>query len=187
MCGFENTTYPGESLVSVIKISAVKGAASVFELRIRMESREKAIICTQAVYQAIRDFQVKNMKPYVESTKYLLLKYQNRLQYTQNLIDQANKNSSLLPTAIYLAYNEEISSLSEKIFKLNSIVALADVHQINLVAPIYVSHAPVYPKKKIILVVALLVGLFLGVLYALLFKVWYFYKARYFEMRNKCE
>ena len=176
-CALADAKSPGESMVGLAKVSAVKGAASIIELKIRLESREQAVNCAQAIYEGIRESQAQIMKPYIEEAKTLLLKYQVRLQEAQSLIARADKSGSAL-SAAYLANRDELKFLSDETIRLNAIITSGDTRYAKLVSPIYASDAPVYPKKKLSLVIGLLAGLFLGLLLALARKAWRNYQVK---------
>jgi capsular polysaccharide biosynthesis protein len=175
-CGLEGQKMPAESLVSMSKFSAVKGVGSIIELKIRMESREQAVICAQALFENIRESQNQIIKPYIEEAKGLLIKYQARLKEAQELVIRADKSGAAL-SAAYLANRDEIKFLTDETIRLNAFIAAGDVRQAKLVSPIYSSEAAVFPKKKITLMVGLLAGLFLGLLLVMVRKVWNNYKA----------
>ncbi len=169
-CDLEGQKMPAESLVSMSKFSAVKGVGSIVELSIRMESREQAVVCAQALFENIRESQNQIIKPYIEEAKALLIKYQARLKEAQELVTRADKSGAAL-SAAYLANRDEVKFLTDESIRLNTFVTAGDARQAKLVSPIYASEAAVFPKKKIALMVGLLVGLFLGLLLAMVRKV----------------
>ncbi len=175
-CGLEGQKMPAESLVSMSKFSAVKGVGSIIELKIRMESREQAVLCAQALFENIRESQNQIIKPYIEEAKGLLTKYQARLKEAQELVTRADKSGAAL-SAAYLANRDEVKFLTDESIRLNTFVVAGDARQAKLVSPIYSSEAAVFPKKKITLMVGLLAGLFLGLLLVMIRKVWNNYRS----------
>lgn len=175
-CGLEGQKMSAESLVSMSKFSAVKGVGSIVELKIRMESREQAVVCAQALFENIRESQNQIIKPYIEEAKGLLTKYQARLKETQEFVARADKSGAAL-SAAYLANRDEVKFLTDESFRLYTFITGGDVRQAKLVSPIYASEAAISPKKKISLVMGLLAGLFLGVLLVMVRKVWNNYLA----------
>ena len=175
-CGLEDQKMPAESLVSMSKFSAVKGVGSIIELKIRMESKDQAVICAQALFENIRKSQSQIIKPYIDEAKVLLTKYQARLKEAQGLVTRADKSGAAL-SAAYLANRDEVKFLTDESIRLNTFVTAGDARQTKLVSPIYVSEAPVFPKKKISLIVGLLAGLFLGLMLVMIRKVWNNYRA----------
>ncbi len=174
-CGLEGQKMSAESIVAMSNFSAIKGVGSIVELKIRMKSRDQAVICAQALFENIRESQNQIIKPYIEEAKALLTKYQARLKETQELVTRADKSGAAL-SAAYLANRDEVKFLTDESIRLNTFVTAGDARQAKLVSPIYASEAAVLPKKKISLMVGLLVGLFLGLLLVMARKVWNSYK-----------
>jgi capsular polysaccharide biosynthesis protein len=165
VCGFESSKSPFESLVTAVKLSAVKGVGSMVELKINRDNKETAIACAQSLFENIKASQNEIIKPYIEEAKILLVKYQDRLTNSQSLISRADKSGAAL-SASYLASRDEVKFLTDEILRLNAFIVSADSKQAKLVSPIYASDDPVFPKKTISLIVGLMVGLFLGLLLA---------------------
>lgn len=174
-CGFEASKTPSESLANVAKFSAVKGVGSMIELKINRDSKEVAVACAQSLFENIKASQNQIIKPYIEEAKTLLIKYQDRLSISQSLVSRADKSGAAL-SAAYLANRDEVKFLTEEILRLNTFITTADTRQAKLVSPIYASDKPVHPKKTMSLVVALLAGLFSGLLYVIARKTWRNYK-----------
>jgi capsular polysaccharide biosynthesis protein len=175
-CGLEGQKMPAESLVSMSKFSTVKGVSSIIELKIRMESKDQAVICAQALFENIRESQSQIIKPYLEEAKVLLTNYQDRLKEAQQLVTRADKSSAAL-SAAYLSNRDEVKFLTDESIRLNTFITAGDARQAKLVSPIYASEAPVFPKKKISLIIGLLAGLFLGLMLVMMRKVWNNYRA----------
>lgn len=175
-CGLEGKKMPQESLSKLAKFTPVKGVDSIVELKIRLESKEGALACAQALFENVKESQSLIIKPYIEEAKSLLAKYQVRLQETQALVAKADKSGSAL-SAAYLANRDEVKFLTDESIRLNALITSGDARQTKLVAPVYVSDLPVFPKKSVSLVVGLLAGLFVGLLLVLLRKAWNNYKA----------
>ncbi len=166
-CGFDGSQSPAEDLVEALKFHAVKGAGSMIELKINRDSKEVAINCAQALFESIKTSQNQIIKPYVEESKALLVKYESRLanSNSQSLVPRADKSDATLSTA-YLGSRDEVKFLNEEILRLNAFITTSNTRQAKLFAPIYAADAPVFPKKKISLIVGLMGGLLLGLLLA---------------------
>ena len=169
-CGLKSKKMSAESIVAMSKFSLVKGAGSIIELKIRMESREEAVICAQTIFESIRESQNQIIKPYIQEAQVLLKKYQARLKEAQELVTRADKSGAAL-SAAYLANRDEVKFLTDESIRLNTFITAGDSRQAKLISPIYASEAPVLPNKKITLIVGLLAGLFLGLLLAMIHKV----------------
>jgi hypothetical protein len=175
-CDFESSEAPSEALVKVAKFSPVKGVLSMIELKVNRDSKEVAIACAQSLFDNIKASQNEIIKPYIEEAKTLLVKHQERLTNSQALVSRADKSGAAL-SAAYLANRDEVKFLTEEILRLNTFIATADTRQAKLVSPIYASDAPVAPKKKIVVIVGLFAGLFLGLLLMLGKRSYQAYKA----------
>lgn len=162
-CGFESSANPSETLAASAKFSAVKGVGSMVELKINRDNKETAIACAKSLFENIKASQNEIIKPYIEEAKTLLVKYQDRLTYSQSMVSRADKSGAAL-SAAYLANRDEVKFLTEEILRLNTFITTAETRQAKLVSPIYASNVPVAPKKKIALIAGLFAGLFLGLL-----------------------
>lgn len=174
-CGIDQENYPNELLVGLVKLEPVKGVSSIVELKIRMQSKDHAINCAQAVFYKIRDSQNAIMKPHIEEAKVLLKKYQIRLLEAQSIIGRADKAGDAF-SAVYLINRDEMKFLTDESIRLNAFISSSETRQAKLVAPIYASDIPVFPKKKISLLMGLLAGLFLGVFIVMVRKFWRGYR-----------
>jgi capsular polysaccharide biosynthesis protein len=168
LCGFENESFPAESLASSIKFSSVKGTASMVELKINRDSKEVALDCTQALFESIKTFQYQIIKAHVERLKALLINSETKLANVQSFFYRMEKLDAAPISASYLFQLDEIRFLKEEIFRLNTNILYSDGGGAKLIAPIYVFDAPIFPKKKISLIIGLMAGIFLGLLFVIL-------------------
>jgi hypothetical protein len=106
----------------------------------------------------------------MDEAKSLLSKYQVRLDDTKTLISRADKMGSANPAA-YLASRDEVKFLTDEIFRLNSFIVAGDARQTRLTTPIYASAEPVFPQKKIIIIIGPLLGLLTGFVLVIVKKV----------------
>jgi hypothetical protein len=178
VCGFEDAKSPSEALANSVKFSVVKGVESLLELKIKSDSKEIAIACAQSLFESIKASQNAIIKPFIEQSKELLIKYQDRLSNSQSLISRDDKSGAAL-SATYLANRDEVRFLSEEILRLNTFIASADFRQAKLVSPIYASDIPVGPKKIMALIAGLFGGLFLGLLLMIGKRTFDYYKTTY--------
>ncbi len=174
-CGLEGQKMPAESIVAMSKFSANKNVGSIVEMKIRTEAKEQAFMCAQALFENIRESQNQIIKPYIEEAKVLLTKYQIRSKEVQEFLAKADKSADSL-SATYLANTDEVKWLTLESIRLTTFIVAGEARQTKLVAPIYVSEVPVFPRKKITLIFGLLAGLFLGLLVLMIRKIWDGYK-----------
>jgi LPS O-antigen subunit length determinant protein (WzzB/FepE family) len=166
VCGFENMSSPAESLASSAKFSAFKGVSSIVELKINRDTKEIAINCAQSLFESVKTSQYQILKPYIEESKAQLIKYEARLAVVESLVSSAHNSDSSL-SAVYVVNRDEIKFLTEEILRLNAFISTANIRQTKLVSPIYAADAPVFPKKKVSLIVGLITGLLLGLLFVI--------------------
>lgn len=164
-CGFNDSKVPAEDLLNAAKFQTVSGVNSIIELRVNSDSKKVAISCVQGLFEIIKTSQNQIIKPYIEESRALLIKYEARLAIAQSLIAKADKSDVFL-SAFYLTTRDEIKFLTQEIFRLNSFIISADARQTSLTSPIYAADIPL-PKKKRSLIVGLMAGLFLGLLFVM--------------------
>ncbi len=170
-CGLEGKKVPQESLATIAKFKLVKGVDSVVELKIRLESKDQALACAQALFENIKASQGLIFKPYIEEAKSLLGNYSVRLQAAQALVAKVDKSGGPF-SAAFLVNRDDVKFLTDESIRLNAVITSGDTRQTKLVSPIYVSDNPVFPEKKISLVLGLFAGLFVGLFLVLLHKAW---------------
>lgn len=178
-CNLENSEYPSESLVGLVKFHAIKEAPSIIELKIRASSKDQAIKCMQALYKHIQESQAQMIKPLIEEANSLLLKYEVRLKNIQSLISQLDVSSATI-SAVYLINRDELKFLADEIIRLKSIISSSNNRQSELVTPIYVTDSFLSVNMKFTLLIGFSAGLFLGFLTALGLKIWCRYQS------NRC-
>jgi capsular polysaccharide biosynthesis protein len=153
----------------------VKGVSNVVELRIRMESKDQALVCANSLFENIRNSQNQVIKPYIEEAKSLLVKYQSRLEDAKMIAARGDKPGFPL-SAAYLINREEVNFLTDESIRLNNFITAGEARQAKLISPIYISEAPVFPDKKLGLILGVAAGLFLGFLVMLAKRGYAIYK-----------
>ncbi len=177
-CGLSDQKFPAERLTSLAKFSEVKGVLSIIELKVNGPTKEVASVCAETLFKNIQASQNELIKPLILEAKTLLIKYQERLNNAQKLIERSDK-SGVASSAAYLASRDEINFLTERVFQLNTLIASVDSRQAKLVSPVYVNESPVFPQKDISLIAGLISGLFLGLLLAFCEKGYAIYRSSY--------
>lgn len=170
-CGIDQEKYPYELLASLAKLSKVKGVDDVVELKVRMQSKEQAINCAQSIFENIRESQNKILEPYIKEAQILLREYKLRLESAKLFIARSDKSTAAI-SATYLATYDEVRFLTDEVFRLNRFIVSVTTHQARLVTPINAIHVVTQPKKIMILLGGLFIGLFLGAIFKLSVKVW---------------
>lgn len=180
-CGLDGKENAANILAKLAKFKQPNGLPNLVELNITASDSERALQCTNAIFDLIKMSQNKLLKPYIEEAKYKLAYNENRLAKVSNFILQADQSGSAIGAA-YLSTRDEIRYLLDEIEILKSILA-SDVNRATqLVAPIYIVDVSISSKKQALYFAGLLGGLFLGLLIALgrllILKI----KSQYFNM-----
>ncbi len=164
-CGLDGKDNAISMLAKSIKLSQPKGVSNVVELKTTASNPELAQQCANAIYELIKTSQEKIVSPYIAEAKIKLSDDEVRLAKAKDLVLKADKSGSVM-SAAYLSTRDEIRYLLDEITALQNVVTSNINRATRLVAPIYVSDAPISPKKQVILASGLLGGLFLGLLIA---------------------
>lgn len=164
-CGLDEKENATSILAKSIKLSQPKGVPNIVELKTTASNPELAQQCANAIYELIKTSQDKIISPYIAEVKIKLVDDEVRLAKAKDLVLKADKSGSVM-SAAYLSTRDEIRYLLDEITALQNVVANNINRATRLVAPIYVSEAPISPKKQVTLASGLLGGLFLGLLFA---------------------
>jgi len=156
-CGLDGKKNAASILAKSIKLSQPKGTSNVVELKTTASNPDLAEQCANAIYELIKTSQEKIVSPYIEEA---------RLVKAKDLVLKADKSGSVF-SAVYLSTRDEIRYLLDEITALQNVVISYTRMVTRFVAPIYVSDAPISPKKRTTLTVGLFGGLVLGLLIAL--------------------
>lgn len=174
-CGLEVDKVGALALSKTIKLSIPKGVANIVELKTFGKSTEEVVACAQAIFELIKVTQAQIVAPYVEEAKAKLTDDEERLKKAKEVVAKADKLDSAMGAA-YLSTRDEIRFLLDEITALKNVVISNQSRSTRLIAPIYASDIPVAPKKRMVLVVGLFGGLFLGLLLALGRQMWLRFK-----------
>ena len=171
LCGLAEQKDADAQLAKKVKLGIPKGVGGTVDLKIRDASKEIAKACTGAVYQLIKSSQAQLVAPYIHEASKKLEIEKERLGRATQVIAKADKSGAAV-SAAYLATRDEIRYLLDQISNLQSIITGNESRAAHLTAPIYLKDEPVFPQKRNILLVGLLIGGFLGLVLALSRK-WY--------------
>ena len=171
LCGLAEEKDAGALLAKKAKLSLPKGLGGTVDLEIRDTSKEVAEACANAIYEFVKMSQAQLIAPYVEEARKKLIIEKERLNRATEFIARADKSGSGVSGA-YLATRDEIRYLVDQISTLQAVINGNESRAARLVAPIYVKDRPVFPQKRIGLLLGLLLGGFLGLLLAVA-RRWY--------------
>jgi hypothetical protein len=165
-CGIDNIMSPTESLLGMIKLSTLKGVSSILELKVKANSKQIAITCAEILFEKIRNSQNQMIKPYIDEARALLLSHNARLKEIQYFLARTDKPGYEI-SAVYLSSREELKFLNDEIMRINKFISLSNAHEAKLISPPFASNNTVSPRKMVILLVGLFIGLGVGLLFSL--------------------
>jgi len=155
-----------EKLAKSVKISVPKGLTSVVEIKFAAGDTKVALTCLQELFEQIKKSQEAISAPFILEAQVKLNEYKDRLEKKQLIAKKADSSGAAL-SAAYLSTRDEIAFLTNEISNLEDFIASGNTRQTKLVAPIYVTDRPIYPKKSLTLILGLFGGLFAGLLFAI--------------------
>lgn len=171
LCGLAGEKNANVILAKKVKISIIMQKEEIVELQIRDSSKAVAETCVYSVYQLIKTTQAQIAAPYIQEPIKKLSIEKKRLADITQVISGYEKLEIPL-SIIYLMTRDEISYVADQISNLQNIIAFNEYQSstANLITPIFLREEPVYPQRRKILLIGLLLGSFSGLLFALALK-----------------
>lgn len=163
LCDLLNEDEPHERIKQLITLSALKGVNAVVNLSVRQATPDMARQCFIAVFEMIRKQQADLFKPTSEQINKSIAVLRNRLNVYQARLSE-NDNLSIQPL-VYLATRDESLFLMGQIESLERKLTFADT---RLVTPVYTNEKPVYPRKELVLAMAVVSGTLLGLVLSMI-------------------
>lgn len=165
LCGIidaDNADYLGGRL----EVRAVKGVSKTVAIKFYAGSPKEAHQCAQSIIAMIVQSQNNQIKELLAGRQEQLMQYQQALQNEQQQL--AKITNVELSRVAYLAKLDQLSWLRTRIDALQEEALLSLKRPTKLTAPVYVSNHPVAPEPLLITMMGGLLGVILGVLFALL-------------------
>lgn len=169
-CGLIDEAAPSDVLLRKASYSQVKNSNSMIKIKVKMTSKDSALQCAQSLFEALKKSQDKILQSRLEAANSKLKLINIQLKETQDLFAQVKKSDILL-------FNlERISLLNEEALRLKYFINNDANIQTSLVSPISVSDFPISPSKKYNLIAGLFGGLFFGLLFMVVKRVFATYR-----------
>lgn len=165
VCGLVDEHIMHDFLDDDFDVRVVKNVSTSVDMKLRAASISLANQCAEAMVGMITAQQATIIGERMAGRNEQLQQYQRALQDEQQQL--AMIANSELGRFGYLAKLDKISWLRTRIDGLQEEALLSLKHPAKLTAPIFVSSKAVSPKVPLILLMGMLMGLVLGVLYAL--------------------
>lgn len=167
LCNLANESNAQAVLIPNVKITNPKGLAQTINLNVRDTVKERAYICANAIYQMILTTQAQLVAPYITNARKELVIQQERLSRITQILAKTDQ-SEVTSSIAYLATRDEALHLRNQITALQYLITFNESHLTSLTAPIYVNDRPFFPKKSASLISGVILGLGIGVLFALI-------------------
>ena len=161
-CGLDGQTHSKEILAKKLKINSVKGVGGVVELKVRGSSRNLASNCVNSIFSTIKVYQAQLSALYLADIKEQLNDNYQLLDKVKTLTIKADRSESAMG-ATYLSTRDEINYLLGEIVNLKNLARASDNQATRLIGSIYVADRPVWPKKSIVLLIGLIIGICVGI------------------------
>lgn len=164
-CNVSEEDEVGEYLNGILKGAVVKNVAHVVEIKVVQFSPEKAKKCAEAIVEMITLQQHNQIEARMAALQIEVEGYQLALLREQQQLEGLKKSE--LGNFGYLARLDQLSWLRARIDSVNEQMALSKMYPSKLLSPIYIPKKPVSPMVGISCLLGIILGLVLGVLYAL--------------------
>lgn len=165
-CSSSNNKQDGAMLVKKIKLTPIKGTDSVLEMRVKGPSRDVALNCVNSIFSMIETSQSVMVDSRLVEIKAMLAENYHLLDKIR-LMDKSQGTDS----AAYISTRDGINYILGQILNLKNIERTAESGRTRMIGAIYAAEGPVWPKKNIVLLIGLVFGIFVGAIFAQIYKM----------------
>ncbi len=169
-CGTTKDDEIGDYLSGAFEIQTIKDVPSVVAMKFRAPSATLAKECAEAIGTMIVAQQRDLIADRMNGRHDQLTQYQQALHDENRQLETIKKSE--LSNFSYLAKLDKLSWLRTRIDSLQEEAILSQKHPAKLINPIYVTNKPVSPKKWQLIVLGILLGMVLGLMYAMVRQGW---------------
>jgi LPS O-antigen subunit length determinant protein (WzzB/FepE family) len=163
-CGVQVDGDTKDYLNGIVKMDTVKTVPNLIEMKVRGPSPVQAKQCAEAIFSMIVAQQHGLIEDRLAGRQVQLAQYQQALQAEQQQLKTIKQTE--LGNISYLTKLDKLSWLRTRIDALQEEAFLSQMHPAKLISPPYVPSKPVSPRVGMLLALGILLGLMLGVLYA---------------------
>ncbi len=164
-CGISKDEEMGEYLGGRLEVLTIKGVANAVEMKVRASTPDQARKCAEGIVEMLAKQQAHLIDEHFSGRQEQLLQYQQALRDEQLQLEKIKKTE--LGNFGYLAKLDKLGWLRARIDALQEEAMLSRAHPAKLTTPIYLKSRPVSPKRGPMLLLGVIMGLTLGLLYAL--------------------
>lgn len=167
VCGAEGHNKLGDQLISRIKLTPLAGNNSVMKLSVLGASLTQCLACADLIFEEIKKNQdITLIKEHTEANRRLTY-YQTRLDDLKDFLKNPPKGD-ISQSISYLVSRDEAQFALREIEALKQFIRSIEAGSSMLLSPFYGSDTQVFPNKKLILIIATLMGLVFGCIFAYL-------------------
>jgi hypothetical protein len=167
VCGADDLNKLGNQLIGRIKLTSLAGNNSVMQLSVLGSSLSQCLACANVIFEAIKKSQdILLSREHAEVNRRLAY-YQTRLGDLKDFLKNPPKGD-ISQSISYLVSRDEAQFALREIEVLRRSIRSIEGGSSMLVSPFYGSDTQVFPNKKLILIIATLMGLVFGCTFAYL-------------------
>jgi capsular polysaccharide biosynthesis protein len=154
------------ALSRILKSTPVKGVPNLVEIKIKRSSTVEVKNCLESIFSTIKSSQDKISEPLLLRAAELIKQKQGALDEAKQFLIESEKSQKAF-SAVYLLTRDQIMNFNSDINSLQNFVNFNESRSTKMVAPVYVSEKPAFPKRNISILVGIFGGLFLGIAFVL--------------------
>ena len=169
-CGMPANGEFGDYLDKRLEVKTIQNMTTAVGMKYRAVTPAQAKQCAESIVSMIITQQRSLIEEQLAGRQTQLVKYQQTLVEEQRLLEKMNKSE--LGSLDFLAKHDKLRWLRSRIDELQEESLLSRMHPAKLISPIYMPSKPISPKAGLVLPSGTLMGLMLGILFALGREVW---------------
>lgn len=170
ICGKSLDEEMDEYLDKTLQVQTVKNVTNIAEFKLRAPSVDQARSCANAIITMVIEQQRLIINERQAGRQEQLAQYQKTLRDENRQMERINRTE--LGNFGYLAMLDKLTWLRARIDGLQEEIFLSQKYPAKLTAPIEVFKKPVSPNGFLILTFGTLLGLMMGLLYAIVREGW---------------
>lgn len=163
-CGVAEGDDVGPYINGRVKASVMKNVTDVIDIKLRSNKPEGAKSCAMALLNMIGSQQQRMIEDMLKGKHEQLERIKEAFINEEKQPDRTRQGG--VGVIVYLANLSKLTSLRERMDRLNDEMLFAKLHPTKLVSPIYVPRRPVSPKVPMFVLLGTFAGLVLGVVFA---------------------
>lgn len=169
-CGMPANGEFGDYLDKRLEVQTIKNITTAVGMKFRGVSPVQVKQCAESIVSMIIAQQRNLIEERLAGSQTQLVKYQQTLAEEQRLLEKMNKPET--GSLDFLARLDKLRWLRSRIDELQEESLLSRMHPAKLISPIYMPSKPITPKVGLVLPSGILMGLMLGIMFALGREVW---------------